>query len=416
MRIVRALLVLVIAGALLAPLVRAQEGPLTLADCYRLALARSEAIGIQKELILETEGLMLQSLSTALPKVAFAYSEKWQDVYKGDSFHSNVPEAKFTLSQPLFTGFKEFAAIRASRHIGKQRAAELKRAEQLLLVDVSDAFYLCLSLQEDEEALKDIIKALKDRFTEMQKRQGIGKSRKSEVVNVEARLRRAEAGLAMTMVQKEASGALLEFLIGREPEALLDDVLPQEARTLEAMAQELESRADIAAAREALAAYKQNVTAARSQFFPTATLSGNSYTTRVGTSAGNDWDVTLGVSVPIFNGLSDVGAVKQARAQKNQASLRLDQARRKAKMELRTAFRKWTLYEKRLTGLERALEAVRENYVLQSEDFQKNLVSNLDVLQAIEDLQAVRREKAVAKADARRAFWALKIAVGGVEL
>src|SRR3989339_147882 len=114
---------------------------LTLKECYRLALERSEAVGIQKELIKETEGLMLQSLSTALPKVAFAYSEKWQDVRPNNTFEGSLQEGKFTFTQPLFTGFKEFAAIGASKHVGKQRAEELRRAQQLLFTDVSDAFY-----------------------------------------------------------------------------------------------------------------------------------------------------------------------------------------------------------------------------------------------------------------------------------
>ena len=110
---------------------------LTLKDCYALALKRSETISIQKEFIKETEGLMLQSLSTALPKVAFAYSQTWRDVRPNDTFGGYQPEAKFTFTQPLFTGFKEIAAIRASKHIGKQREAELKRAKQMLFSSIS---------------------------------------------------------------------------------------------------------------------------------------------------------------------------------------------------------------------------------------------------------------------------------------
>lgn len=393
----------------------AQES-LTLKDCYALALKRSETIAIQKEIIRETEGVMLQSLSTALPRVSFVYTEGWQDTYKGDSIHSNQPEGCFRFTQPLFSGFKEFAAVAASKHIGKQRVAELKRAKELLLTDVSDAFYLYLSYQEDEAALEDIIKSLKDRFAEMQKRESIGKSRKSEVVSVEAKWREAQASLDLTRVQKEAAAELLGFLIGREPGALTDDVLPEETRSLEALAGKLEARADIEAAREALATFKENVVVARSQLLPTVSLSGNAYTKRTGVNEGNDWDVTLGVSVPLFNGLSDVGALKLARAQQEEARLRLEQVSRTARMELKTTYKKWSLYEQRLTGLGRAQEAVQENFRLQAEDFQRNLVNNLDVLQAIEDLQTVRREQVSAKADARRAYWALKVAAGDVNL
>src|SRR3989338_1342089 len=106
----------------------------TLQDCYALALKRSEQLAIAKQTIQEAEGRFLQSLSGALPKLSFNYSHEYQ---QGE----NEPESKFTFSQPLFSGFKEFAAMAAARAEGRQRRQEESRARQLLLVDVSDAFY-----------------------------------------------------------------------------------------------------------------------------------------------------------------------------------------------------------------------------------------------------------------------------------
>ena len=74
------ILSVLIAFCLVRPAFAADESKaLSLRDCYSLALERSETVGIQKELIRETEGQMLQALSTALPKVAFVYSQEWQD-------------------------------------------------------------------------------------------------------------------------------------------------------------------------------------------------------------------------------------------------------------------------------------------------------------------------------------------------
>ena len=97
--------------------VRAEDAtPLTLSDCYALALKRSEEIAIRGELIRETEGRFLQALSTALPRASFELSEKRQDGSGGSAFTlKEVPERRFVFSQPLFSGFKEFAAVRGSR-------------------------------------------------------------------------------------------------------------------------------------------------------------------------------------------------------------------------------------------------------------------------------------------------------------
>ncbi|MBF0122903.1 MAG: TolC family protein [Candidatus Omnitrophica bacterium] len=404
--------IIIFLGLFLFPCLAHAADRLTLKDCYQMALKRSETIGIQKELIKETEGLMLQSLSTALPKVAFAYSEKWQDVAGQRHGDQYAPEAKFTLTQPLFTGFKEFAAISASKHIGKQREAELRRAKELLFVDVSDAFYLYLSYQEDEEAVGDIQKALHDRVKDLKKRESIGKSRLAEVASAEAKLRKAEANLEGVRSQKEVVAGLLSFLIGRSVNRLVVEDLPAWKPSIEKLLKNVDKRPDVIAAQEALASYKNNMTSARSSFLPNISLGANAYTKRADTYEGNDWDATLTVNVPIFNGTTDIGTYRQAKAQKNQAVLRLDRVRRMAMMEIKSAYIKWQANTRRVKALEKAVEAFEKNYDLQLKDFRNNLVNSLDILTAIEDLQGSRRDFIAGRADFYRSYWSLKVATG----
>ncbi|MBF0570070.1 MAG: TolC family protein [Candidatus Omnitrophica bacterium] len=412
MKIVKGFLSLALVVLTPASFAMAQNAPLTLKDCYRLALARSESIGIQKELIKETEGLMLQSLSTALPKVAFAYTQTWQDLKPNNTFGGYQPGARFTFSQPLFTGFKEFAAIRASKHLGKQRDAELKRAEQLLFTDVSDSFYLYLSYQEDLKVQEDIQKILIDRVTELKKREVLGKSRTSEVASAQAKLLVTEAGIEASRGQKDVAGQLLDFIIGQPVGELAVETLPDGTQDLQVLEQKVDERLDVVAARESLGAFKENIVAARSLFFPSVLLTGDSYTKRTDANEGNNWDVMLSVNVPIFNGLNDVGQVRQARAQANEADLKLSLARRNAVLEIRNAFTKLEAARRNAVALSKAVLASDKNYHLQVDDFQKNLVNNLDVLQALEDLQSVRRSEVAADTDVNRAFWDLKVATG----
>lgn len=387
---------------------------LTLKECYDLALKRSESVAIRKEYIRENEGLILQSLSTALPQVAFAYSQKWQDVRPNNTWGGSTPEGKFTFSQPLFTGFKEFSAIAASRHVGRQRQDELKRAEELLLTDVADAFYFYLSYQQDLDVLENMHRILVDRVAELERRQAIGKSRPSEVASAQVKLTRNEALIEVVRSQEQVAGQLMEFLIGRPFDRLVEEDIPAGDVELTQLYLKAEDRADIMAARENFAAYKNNITVARSSFFPTVELSGNMYTKRGDTYEGNDWDATLAVNVPIFNGMQNVGQLTQARAQANVADLQLSRVKRQALLEIRSAYTQWRSAQEKLKAFVYAAEASTRNYQLQAEDFQKNLVSNLDVLQALEDLQGARRDLVAAKADAARSYWALQVATGGI--
>ncbi|MEI8011687.1 MAG: TolC family protein [Candidatus Omnitrophota bacterium] len=393
---------------------RAEKDVYSLKECYEMALERSESIGIRKEAVAETEALMFQALGTALPTITYAYSQKLQDTAGQRALPGAVPEGKFTFSQPLFTGFKEFAAVAASRHTGESRRQALKRARELLFRDVSDAFYYYLSYQEDLDVLAATRDILLERCAELQKRQLIGRSRPGEAVSAEAKLRRTEALMEGVLAAKDIAGQLMEFLTGCPVGRLVDEEMPAVSNDLSAFYLKVDGRADVIAARENFEAYRNNVTMARAEFMPAVTLSGNSYTKRSAAYEGNHWDVTLGVTVPLFKGMSDWGRLRQAQSQARAADLDLSQSRRRAVLEIRQAVIQLQSSQKRVSALQKAVAASEENYKFQADDFQRSLVSNLDVLQALEDLQSVRRDLVAARADARRAFGALQVATGGI--
>lgn len=394
-----------------SPFVSAEELGLTLKECYQMALKQSETIAIQLEYIDEIKAQTMQAMSVALPSVSFMYTDQWQDNVVNRHRTEGKEEARFVFSQPLFTGFKEMAAIRANKYLKTQKQAELKRARQLLFADVVDAFYLYFAYQQDIKRMKAIEKILEDRLQEMKKREKIGKSRLSEVVSVEARLRRVQADLEVVYTQLEVSGYLLEFLIGKRPQQLIDEDLFDEIKLEDALLL-MKERADITAAKEAVKVYEQQIVSARSALFPTMSLNANQYTKRDGSNDGNDWDISFVVNVPIFNGLNDYGAVQQAKSQKTQMELRFQQAMRMAYQQVQSAYVRYRSYTKRLELLTLAVKASEENYRLQKEDYERNLVNQLEVLQALEDLSTIERTWIVSKADARRSFWLLKVAMG----
>ena len=159
------IIIIICSGAGLALSASSSEGEgLTLTDCYLLAIKRSETVAISREAIRETEARFLQAVSGILPKLSFESSYLRQDGTGGsNSTLKEVPESKFTFSQPLFSGFKEFASMAAGRAEERQRRQQQLRAEQLLFVDVSDAFYFFLSYQQELEALEMTRAALEER-------------------------------------------------------------------------------------------------------------------------------------------------------------------------------------------------------------------------------------------------------------
>ncbi len=386
---------------------------LTLKQAYQLALERSETIAIDQEAIKETEGKFFQALSTALPQVAWGASAKWQDRSADNATRRYTPASQFSLTQPLFSGFKEFAAIAASRAEHRQYQAALERAKQMLFVDVSDAFYFLKSYQEELAVLQATNDALLQRQTELKRRQSLGRSRSSEVANIESRFYQNQAQIENLKAQEAVAFQWIGFLVGREVVSLKDqDVVINELGEVVGYLGKADTRSDVKAAYEASTVSRKKVVVAKAGYWPTVNVAGNSYTKRVGALADVDWDVTLNVDVPIFNSGLTQGNVMQAEAVAKADQLRYEQTKRRAILDIHDAYITLISDQKRTQAFAQAVQAAQKNYDLQVGDYGNNLVNNLDVLQALEDLQSVKSDYVSVRNETQRAFWAFKAAIG----
>jgi outer membrane protein len=412
----RQLLTILLLLTSIPPLTQAEEpSVLTLDDAYCLALQRSETIAISAESIKEAEGRFLQALSGALPRASFQLSEKRQDGTGASAFTlKEVPERKFVFSQPLFSGFKEFAAMAGSRAERRQRRREQARAQQLLRADVANAYYLLIEQREKLATLETIRIALQERLEELAQRERLGRARPSERVSAEAHLRRTIADTETVQSQETVARQLLEFLIGRpitEDVRDLEEELPEvgdEAAYLEKAA----SRPDVLAAQDAWQVARKEVSVARADLWPDVDLESTYYTERVGAAAAVDWDVMVTVDVPLFQGGQTIGAIRETSAKARQAKLTYERTQREAIRESRDTYAQFRAAVARAHALEQALASVEENYRLQREDYRLNLVSNLDVLRALQELEEARQDLIGVRYEAKRLYWLLRVAAG----
>jgi len=390
---------------------------LTLLDCYNLSLLRMETIAIDAQRIKEAEAHFLQAMAILMPYVSFVSNDGYIDTHRAtnidDVAQSHAYERKFTFQQAIFSGFKDFAAMNASRYEKKQRQKEKERAEQLLFGDVSDSFYLFLQQQEDLVALQSVEKDLTDRIGELDKRIDLGRSRKSEVAMVRVQVYSVEAELESIKSQRDLARQLLEFYTGvpiqsiEEPQDILNSVKP--INYYSALARK---RADIIAAENATAAARANIQVAQSGYLPTVDLLGDAFAGRNTVPKKASWDALISVNVPLFQGTQVLGNVKQARALEEASRLQWELTDRQSQTEVQEAYTALRYALSRRGFLNKALDAAGENYNLQRRDYDHNLVSNLDVLAAIQSLADAWRSLIQATSIAKRAYWQLWVASG----
>lgn len=398
--------------------------PLTLEESYRLALRRSESLAIEKEEIAETWADFLQASGEAIGDARFVINHFRQEPQgsgiaeggaTGQLIRAERKTRQFVLTQPLFQGFRTLGALRGAGALREAQIGEYRRAEQILFLDVAAAYFSVLQRQRDIRIQEDILSLFQSRIGELSEWVKIGKSRESEAISAQSRLKLAEAELASIKRELAFEIRILEFLTGIslenrllvEPEKPYN--VPEDLGNYLAMA---ESRPDVQSAKAVHHAAKQAVIIAQSELWPQISLTNNWYEEREGVQSGIDWDLLFTIDVPLFTGGSTAGEIKEALSEVKKADFSYSRALRLAELEIKQAYEAWqaTLNESR--ALDEAVLAARRNYEIQAEEYERNLVNNLEVLDALETFNDVQIEAGRAYYSNKLNYWRLKVAAG----
>ncbi len=402
---------------------------LSLEDCYQLALNRSETLAIQKEEIARATAQMFQAASEALGDVDFVITRDRQQKQKsfpgrlttgGSSAVLNDPdtlERKFVINQPLFQGFKAIGALTGAGSYKKEQKELWQRAKELLYQDVAVAFYGLLQAQKEVEINLEIQSLLKKRIEELEEREKIGRSRLSEVAYAKTRLKVIEADLAYAKGVSFITQYELEFLTGIELDGRTfnEDKLPDNiSDSVKNYLEDIRTRSDVKAAELAVKTASRAILVAQSGFWPLITFQHNQYQRREGSLANVDWDMLFNIDIPLFSGGETFGLTKEAVSLWKEEKLSFSLAKRQAELEIKQSYQGWASAKETAIALKEAVNAAEENYNLQSEEYERSLVSNLDVLAALETLHQTRQNENRAYYRMKEDEAKLKVAIGEV--
>jgi outer membrane protein len=402
------------AGTFAAPQPLPADGkPLTLEECYRLALKQSELIAIDAERIKQAEAHFLSSFEELLPEVSFSRQDRRQNSKMSPTSNHGFDQ-KFVFSQPLFMGFKEFAGMAAGHYETKQRKNERVRAEQLLFEDVSNAFYLLIEKQEDLKVLVTINDSLSQRVKELTDRVNIGRSRASEVVNTQTQLYTFAAIIESIKAQELVARELLNFLTGVYVEKVAEAGLDIKLKTESEYLQMAFSREDVMAAYYGWRSDEKQILVTQSGFLPEITLDANRYGHRSSSPTDSRWDAAITVDIPIFEEHTTYGQMKEAIAIARESQLRFNRTKRIALQEIYNDYVNLHSAISIREAYKKAVGSAKENFSLQTRDYQQNLVSNLDVLAAIQSLGDTQRGLIHSEYECKRLYWKLMTDIGDV--
>ncbi|MBV9463066.1 MAG: TolC family protein [Verrucomicrobiae bacterium] len=413
-----------------------RPGPYDLQTCFELAVLQSETLGMREEDIRVAQARYWQAVGSVFPQVHVLAEQRLQNSTdrggsgssssSGSGFSSNngnsgnnfgnSPDSnnvRINVRQPIFSGFREFNAAGSGRADILARRFDKERARQLLYLDVADVFYQVLMYQEDLKLLGELGEALGERRGELNKRVKLGRSRAGESLAAQSDLAENFVAIEQTRGLLGASRELLAFLIGVPAEkiTLKDDRALPGAQALEAYLIQTGERPDVLSAIQAEESQRRLLEEAKGEHYPTIAAEANYYV-RQHPDFGNEWNVALTFDLPIFEGGVIEARVREHEALVRQSHLNLDELRRTADRDVRTAYNNFISSLAQAARLRESLRAQSENYEVQRHDYGLGISSNLDVLTALQMLETTKRRLSDAEMDAKVNLVRLHVAAG----
>lgn len=400
----------------LTPVAHAAEP--NLRRCYEWALENHEGLARQRETIVQAQARGRVALAGALPTVAWDWRGTRQDTKGlqnnfGGFIEKDQVESMFTLDQSIYHGFREWSARAGFKKEAARDQFLLKRSEILLFADVATLYYNVVALQNALADTDSARQLAETRVKDLREFFRLGKARASELHSAESQAARLRADVTRLKSQRRGARSELAFLTQRSlGDALLPDDLDVAPGSLplEKFLNAAQRRSDLEAQRRDAEGREYNLRYERADRYPTLGLTAHWYTRRSTLFEPIDWDVILSLRAPLYQGGRTVGAVAEIRSQKKQSELYLRELARRVDTDVRRAYDDWVDSGAEVADLIDARRAAENSHTAQVKEYRLGLVTNLDVLMALQTLLDAKRALDTARIDSRRRYVALLVA------
>lgn len=345
---------------------------LGLADCVKAALAQNDLLRAERLRRKELDGRMFQALATGLPTIdatgewnrsrdpSFALDETFggggslpaplDSLLGGFSF---LPAPEDIPAQTFWrAGLNLHWTVNPTKVLGAVGAANLGIRHQDLAVRQTEheiteqtmaAYHEIIVAAERLGAVEAQIATQRELLEILRLRCELGVATALDTLQAAVALANSQPALRRARLGLQTSGAKLNSVMGRQPEAPLairrEQVVELEPIDRERALVLARERPDVARAALLADILKRNRSAQRSDLLPYLSLDGSAGYVGRGTSDlfdnGHDfWRATATVTVPLFDGLLTRGLVKETSAAIRRTEAERDGLRRRAEVEV----------------------------------------------------------------------------------
>lgn len=308
------------------------------------ALDSNSDLRIAQLALEQSEAMMKSAKLTYLPNFSFAPSAS---VSKAQSTPSSFTyELPITMNWELNFGGKQHHQKEMAKLQLQKDAEQLKYAQIQIIAELANAYYTLIMLDKQYAVTLEGIEIQKENLRVLRALQEVGQQSEAAVNQAEASYQGVVASLAMLESQILKAETAICLIINRHPEHISRTSF-EEAKGIIMNVERpipletLSSRPDVLAAEYELRSSFSNVKVARSEFYPTFTISGSAgWTNNIGEII-NPAQLLLNAIGTLVQPLFAMGRLKAnlkvAKLQREQAQIAFEKALLTAGCEVRNA-------------------------------------------------------------------------------
>jgi outer membrane protein TolC len=342
----------------------------------------------------------------------------------------NVAQNRYSygvqVEQSLFTFGRLNQAIRTAGIQERADNSSRKRSLQELQLQVLDAYYNAATFKARLGTLESSVKRQQETVNFLESNFRMGSGKRANVMLAVTSLKSLEPQRIRAERDAESARRALNRVIGRPLESPLEldtakHIVMEPVKALpdsSALDSLIANRADMRALQLQRKSLEGQAKYIRMQYLPSLGAQG-----KVGVlafkqdqlfeyDANREWSVGLGLNWTLFDGLGLSAQAKQIQSDARSIGLNERQARKRALIDLESAFLDYKAADTALVASEEAVNAAREAQALLSEDFRAGKGLFTDLLTAEENLRNAEFGVLNARYQQIRSAAALRVAMG----
>ena len=345
---------------------------LSLEDCINLTLKHNPTLQAASLNTQVQQNRLAQTRANYLPQVNgnASYSRSNQEGATGWSDAKDGYSSSISASQLIY----DFGKTGLSNKIQKNNVYSSQQDEQSTINDViyklKQAYYGVLNAEESRNVYAGSVEQYQEQLKRARAFYDVGTRPKIDVTTAEVNLNNAKLNLIKGENALKTAYYNLTNVMGvydQNPSFTLvkKNTIPQYNITIdEALKEAQKNRPDLLSLQYKLENAKKNVDLAKTGFAPSLTANGSYGWSGQDFPLYDRWSVGAGINVPIFNGLSTVNQVKEAKNNMQVAYANLTAKEQAILLDIKTCYFNFEEAKTRIPLAELSRKQAQENYDL----------------------------------------------------